>query len=155
MRRRDFLNKVLKWGAAAPVFITGLFSAFPVWPAWNEYAFREENYENAVKKVFGFTPIEESSEVQLKLPKKFANGAIVPIEISTTLKNVTSFTVFVAENPTPLTAIYEFGPHVIPFISTRIKVDGPGKSDVLCVVNVDGKLYGTSQNIEVMVGGCS
>ena len=155
MRRRDFLQKVSKYGLAVPFFMAGASAPSQLWAAWNEIAFREENYENSVQKIFGSTSMEDSQEVEFKMPRKWADGGNVPIEISTTLKKVKSFTIFVEKNPTPLTAIYEFGQQSLPFIATNIKVDGPGTSDVIVVSNANGKLYRTTKTVTVMVGGCS
>ena len=155
MQRREFFRNVLGWGAAAPVLWAGLCLPMPLWAAWDEAAFREEDFVRSIQAVLGNTPIEDSPKVVLKMPDQWQNGAVVPMEISTTLKEVESFTVFVAKNPTPLTGIYKLGKHVEPFVSTRIKVDGPGTTPVLVVVKAHGKLYRATHTVQVMVGGCT
>lgn len=125
------------------------------WAAWQENAFRKENYEEAVREVFGSRPMLESNQIEVNLPDKWQNGAIVPLIVSTALPQVSAITVFVEKNPTPLAGIYQFHGKLLPFLSLRLKVDGPSTSEVLIVVESAGQLYQVRRTIEVMVGGCS
>ena len=80
------------------------------------------------------------------------NGAVVPITVSTKLSGVDSISIIAAENPSPLTSSYDLAKNTEGYVSTRIKM---GKtSDVIAVVKSGDKLYSTSQQVKVTIGGC-
>jgi sulfur-oxidizing protein SoxY len=76
----------------------------------------------------------------------------VPVEISTSLENVQSISIVVAENPRPLAAHFELTPGVVPELESRIKMGQ--SSDVMAVVKTDTGLYSTTKEVKVTIGGC-
>lgn len=94
----------------------------------------------------------DSDQITLKIPDIAENGAVVPVSVSTELKNVESISLFVDENPTPLAASFELGPRAEPSISLRIKMGST--SQVRALVKADGKLYSTGKEVKVTIGGC-
>ena len=68
------------------------------------------------------------------------------------MKNVESISVFVKDNPQPLTASFTLPKGTIADVSTRIKL--AQTSTVTAVVKADGKLYSKSQEVKVTIGGC-
>jgi len=138
--------------------IKGLFTAAAVLavPRWlfaarPTAAFDAKSAEGVIGDLFGGA-ITDSDRVKLKIPDIAENGAVVPVTVSTDLANVESISVVVLNNPTPLAAIFEMSPQSVPEISVRIKM---GESSVVqAIVKADGKLYSTSKEVKVTIGGC-
>ena len=80
------------------------------------------------------------------------NGAVVPIKVETSLKNVKTITIFADKNPNPLIANFNLTPSCSGFISTRIKVSEP--SNIIVIVNDNDKLHMTKKFIIVHENGC-
>jgi sulfur-oxidizing protein SoxY len=93
-----------------------------------------------------------SDKITLGVPTIAENGAVVPVEVSTTLENVESISIVVAGNPRPLAASFELSGSVMPEISSRIKMGQT--SDVMAVVKTDTGLFSTSKEVKVTIGGC-
>ena len=58
----------------------------------------------------------------------------------------------VAENPNALVASYRIPAGTMPGVANRIKM--ARTSNVIVVVEAGGKLYSTSKEVKVTVGGC-
>ena len=76
----------------------------------------------------------------------------VPVSIETSLPGVSSISVLADKNPNPLIARFNLTPPCQGFIATRLKVAEP--SNIVAVVESDGKLYSARKFIEVVAGGC-
>ena len=143
-QRRFLLRAGLALAAVAAVPKTLLAAA---WPA---DAFKSEAAAEAMKSLFGTE--QPSDQITLGVPTIAENGAVVPIEVSTSLENVESISIVVPNNPRPLAANFVLSGDVVPEISSRIKM---GKtSDVIAVVKTDTGLYSTSKEVKVTIGGC-
>ncbi|MDQ2804495.1 MAG: thiosulfate oxidation carrier protein SoxY [Pseudomonadota bacterium] len=120
-------------------------------PAWPKAAFEGKTEDVAVKALYdrGMTP---SDKITLELPEIAENGAVVPVAVSTTLPNVTSISLLVPKNPFTLAASYILSEGTAPNISSRLKMGAT--SDVVAVVESDGKLYNASKEVKVTLGGC-
>ena len=106
----------------------------------------------SVSSVYGHSNLEESSKVKLKAPEIAENGAIVPINVSTSLYNVESIMIFVENNPQPLSSGYKLTSLSEPSIGTRLKM---GKtSNVMAAVKSGDKVYTSTQEVKVTIGGC-
>jgi len=118
---------------------------------WPTDAFKQKSETDVLKTLYG-KAAEVSDKVKLDAPEIAENGAVVPISISTTLPKVTSISVMVAENPYALAASYKIPEGTMPSVSNRLKMAKTSK--VIAVVESDGKLYSTSKEVKVTVGGC-
>lgn len=144
---------------AATVALIGLgtipFSLAPAFAAANdkypEDAFKAKGDADAIKSLYG-KAAEPSDKVKLDAPEIAENGAVVPISISTTLPDVTSISVLVAENPNALAASYRIPAGTVPSVANRLKM--AKTSNVIAVVEAGGKLYSATKEVKVTVGGC-
>jgi sulfur-oxidizing protein SoxY len=116
-----------------------------------EDAFKQKNSDEAIKALYG-KPAEASDKVKLDAPEIAENGAVVPVSVSSTLADVTSISILVAENPNALIASYKIPSGTIPNVANRIKM--AKTSNVIAVVEAGGKLYSASKEVKVTVGGC-
>lgn len=118
---------------------------------WPKDAFSKKSEGDALGALYGKTA-EKSDKVKLEAPEIAENGAVVPIAVSTTLPNVTAISILVTENPFTLAASYKIPEGTLPSVANRLKM--AKTSNVIAVVESEGKLYSASKEVKVTVGGC-
>jgi sulfur-oxidizing protein SoxY len=151
-------RRVILQGVAS-VALVGLgkiaFGAAPAFAAANdkypEEAFKQKSSDDAIKLLYGKSA-EKSDKIKLDAPEIAENGAVVPISVTSTLPDVTAIAFLVAENPNALVAAYKIPAGTMPSVANRIKM--ARTSNVIVVVEAGGKLYSTSKEVKVTVGGC-
>jgi sulfur-oxidizing protein SoxY len=116
-----------------------------------EDAFKQKSIDDTLKLLYGKTA-EPSDKVKLDAPEIAENGAVVPISVSSTLADVTSISILVAENPNALAASYKIPAGTMPSVANRLKM--AKTSNVIAVVEAGGKLYSATKEVKVTVGGC-
>lgn len=116
-----------------------------------EDAFKQKSEADAIKSLYGRTA-EPSDKVKLDAPEIAENGGVVPVSVTTTLDKVTSISFFVAENPNALAASYRIPDGTIPSVANRLKM--AKTTNVIAIVEADGKLYSATKEVKVTVGGC-
>ena len=144
---------------AASVALLGLgnlaFAATPARAAANdkypEAAFKQKSEADAIKALYGRTA-EPSDKVKLDAPEIAENGGVVPISVTTTIDKVTSISFFVAENPNALAASYRIPDGTVPSVANRLKM--AKTTNVVAIVEAEGKLYSATKEVKVTVGGC-
>ncbi len=150
--RRNFLKTATYVGVATAAISSGILIPQRALGAYNAAAFQAEDVDGAMKASLGSDQHSASDQIKLKAPDIAENGAVVPLTVSSDLENVDSISLIVAGNPFPLTSTYSLSGGAQPFISTRVKM---GKtSDVIAVVKSNGKLYSTTKEVKVTIGGC-
>jgi len=118
---------------------------------WPKGAFASKSVEDALKTLYGSSQMSASSSIKIKAPLQAENGAVVPMQVATTLPNVEAISVYVAKNPAPLVANVGLT-GAEGYFSARMKMGST--SDVVAVVKSGGKLYSAKQTVKVTVGGC-
>ena len=116
-----------------------------------EDAFKQKSDADAIKSLYGKTA-EPSDKVKLDAPEIAENGAVVPISVSSTLPDVASISILVAENPNALAASYKIPAGTLPSVANRIKMQQT--SNVIAIVEAGGKLFSATKEVKVTVGGC-
>ncbi|GAB1716991.1 MAG: thiosulfate-binding protein SoxY [Nitrobacter sp.] len=114
-------------------------------------AFKVKGAEGAIQALYGRTA-EKSDKVRMDAPEIAENGAVVPISVTTSLPDVTSISLLVAENPNALAASYRIPAGTMPSVANRLKM--AKTSNVIAVVESGGKLYSASKEVKVTIGGC-
>ena len=120
-------------------------------PGWPDKAFKATKQEDALSIIYGKS-LEMSKDVSLETPDIAENGAVVPISVTTKLPNVTSISILVPENPFALAASYNLPEGTLPQVGCRLKMAKTTK--VIAVVESNGKLYATANDVKVTLGGC-
>ena len=150
--RRVLLKGTFAAGATGIAISAGLLTPKAVLAAWPKAAFEAKDTNAALQASLGSSSTTKSTEIKLKAPDIAENGAVVPVTVTSNIANTESISIIVAENGTPLAATFNLGANTKAEVSTRIKM---GKtSDVIAVIKADGKLYSTSKNVKVTIGGC-
>jgi sulfur-oxidizing protein SoxY len=151
MKRRNFIKNSILFAGALAVAPSAILSN-QAYAAWPKKSFDIKDLSDSVISVYGHNNLEESSKVKLKAPAIAENGAIVPINVSTTLDNVESIMIFVENNPQPLSSGYQLTSLAQPSIGSRLKM---GKtSNVMAAVKSGDKIYTSTQEVKVTIGGC-
>lgn len=152
MKRRTFLKGTVASSALAVAAGAGLLRSGQVLAAeWPAAAFGAKDVAAASKAAFG-SEGADSKDIKIKAPLQAENGAVVPVKVETSLADVKSIAIMVAENPSPLATKVDFSGDAVGYYSTRVKM---GKtSDILVYVNSGGKVLKASAMVKVTVGGC-
>jgi len=116
-----------------------------------EDAFRQKSDAEAIKALYGRSA-DASDQVKLDAPEIAENGGVVPISVMTTLPGVTSISFVVSENPNALAASYVIPEGTVPSVANRLKM--AKTSNVIAIVEANGKLYSATKEVKVTVGGC-
>ncbi len=152
MKRRTFLKGSMASATLAVAVGAGLLSPSRVLAAeWPEAALSSNSLDEAIQAAFGSSDVTDSDEVQLKAPLQAENGAVVPIQVSTTAKPE-KIAIISEKNPIPMVTVLNCGEGAGSMYSTRIKMGET--SPVHCIVSSGGKLLRASQEVKVTVGGC-
>ena len=102
-------------------------------------------------KVLGGKPVD-SKDLTLTSPDIAENGAVVPIAVTSAIPKTEAIYILVEKNPFPLTATFAIPEGTDAYVATRVKMGESTK--VYAVVKADGKLYSTSKETKVTLGGC-
>ena len=152
MKRRIFLKGSLATGAVGMAVSTGLLTPRVSLAAWSKAAFEATDVNGGVSALFGSSGMDKSDKIKIKAPDIAENGAVVPVSVTTGIDGVSSISIFADKNATPLTADFQLGPGTEGYVSTRIKM---GKTaNVIAVVKAGDKLYSSSKEVKVTIGGC-
>lgn len=145
--RRRFLKHCLRALALAPL-----------WPWANSVAATAANafaaapFDETLRLLFGTQALVDSDNLRITLPAIAENGALVPIEISSSLAGIQRLLIVVEKNPTPLAAVLHCSPLLIPHLHARIKM--AESCQVIVVADCGETYYKTQQWVTVMQGGC-
>ena len=151
-QRRLMLKSSLATAALGTAVAAGLVTPRSIMAANLPNAFAATSVTDVINDMFAGQTRLSSNQVHIKAPDIAENGAVVPITVSSDLKDIESISLLVTKNATPLVASYTFESGAEPFISTRIKM---GKtSEVEAIVKAGGKLYTASKEVKVTIGGC-
>jgi sulfur-oxidizing protein SoxY len=129
----------------------GLPAAKAAGDKYPEDAFRQKSDADAIKALYGRSA-DASDQIKLDAPEIAENGGVVPISVMTTLPGVTSISFLVSENPNALAASYVIPEGTVPSVANRLKM--AKTSNVIAIVEANGKLYSATKEVKVTVGGC-
>lgn len=141
---------VLKSATLGMFAALGLISETAALAAEGRVGFDAKSFADALKAIGG--PGTESTDITLTAPEIAENGAVVPLSVSSAVPNTQAIYVFVEKNPNPLSAAFTIPDGTEPSVVTRVKMGE--SSRVYAVVKADGKIYTTSRDTKVTLGGC-
>ena len=130
---------------------------FCLLPFQTNFAFAHQN----IKRFFEYTnkdklfndlsfsdlDLSNDKNIYLKTPDIAENGSIVPIQIESFFDGEQTFYVFSSKNENPLTSIYHFHENMVPFVSTRLKLQESSKLHVF--IKFNSKIVHAANDIEV------
>jgi sulfur-oxidizing protein SoxY len=119
--------------------------------AWNESAFGAKTPQDALKGI-GAANSAPSKEIVIDAPQIAENGAVVPIEIVSSIPGTSSIAVVLEKNPFPLAAKFDFKEGALPYVKLNVKM--AETADVRVVASAGGRHYSATREIKVTIGGC-
>ena len=119
--------------------------------AWNKGAFEAKTAADAMRAL-GVGNAEESKDIQIRAPEIAENGAVVPVDITSSISGTTSISVFIEKNPFPYAGTFDVSQGAVPFVHLRVKIGE--SSPVRVVVAAGGKHYTSAREVKVTIGGC-
>jgi sulfur-oxidizing protein SoxY len=143
------MNSLRRALVAALAF--GILKPLAALAAWNKDAFGAKSAGDALKSL-GIGEAAPSKDLVIDAPQIAENGAVVPIEVSSTIPGTTAITVLIEKNPFPLAGRFEFKEGALPFVKLNVKMGET--SDVRAVAEAGGRSYAATREIKVTIGGC-
>jgi len=151
--RRKFIKTLLSVTAYGLTASSGLFYSACAQAQWLAESFKAVSYDELLPQLFPDVEFIDSKKIKFRrLPRTAENGAIVPIKIISSIKNVDKISILVEKNPHPLIAEFFLSPVLDPIISARMKM--AESSNVIAIVEAEGKFYRHHKYVKVIVGGC-
>jgi sulfur-oxidizing protein SoxY len=153
----DMIRRTVLKGAGAAGMLAGLLAAGVLKPTlayandWNTAAFEAKELDVALKAL-GAEGATANPGLTMKAPEIAENGAVVPIDVTSTIPNTTSIAILVLKNPSPLAAQFEFSSGAVADVAVRLKV--ATTSVIRAVAKADGKVFSAQKEVKVTVGGC-
>ena len=151
MKRRIFLKGSLATGAIGIAASAGLLTPRASLAAWSKEAFEAKDVNSALSGLFGSSDLAGSDKIKIKAPDIAENGAVVPVNVSST-GNATQLAVLVEKNPGTLAAQFFIPSGTIPNVTTRIKMGQT--SNVYALAKIGDKWVMAVKEIKVTLGGC-
>ena len=146
LKRRSFLRAIMATAASALLLPLRAVAA-----AWNKAAFDAVKLAEAQNNS-GFIGETPSNNIVITAPDRAENGAIVQLEVKSSIPNTEAIAVFVEKNPTVLIGNFMFSNGALPQMVTRIKM--AETSDIKIVVKAGDQYFTASKNVVVLENGC-
>ncbi len=146
LQRRGLLQ------AAGALLAAGLLKPLAALAAaWNKDAFGAKTVAEVLKSL-GAAGAAPSGGIVIEAPQIAENGAVVPIEVSSSLPGTTAIAVLIEKNPFPLAGKIDFMEGAQPFVKLNVKMGE--SSDVRAIAWAGGKQFVATREIKVTIGGC-
>jgi sulfur-oxidizing protein SoxY len=105
-----------------------------------------------MKQLLNGKPIVETDKIDLNIPEIAENGAVVPVTVTSSLKDIKNISIVVEQNPVPLAIQAELMPELQPFISARLKI--ARSSFVFAIAEGEKVCHSVKKKVKVTIGGC-
>lgn len=146
--KRNFL----KYIATSSFALCGLGISKAI-AAWPENLFNAKASDNITQLLAEGKAVKISDKINIKAPEIAENGAVVPVSIDIDLPDIKTISIIVDKNPSPLTSIFHLTDHLLPYVSTRVKM--AETSQVIALAeNHQGEFFSAARSIKVTIGGC-
>ena len=149
LSRRNFIKRLSLYYFCLLPFQTNIVNAHRNIKNFFDYTDKDKLFDDLS---FSDLDLGNDKNINLKTPDIAENGSIVPIQIESFLDGEQTFYVFSSKNENPLTSIYHFYENMVPFVSTRLKLQESSKLHVF--IKFNSNIVHAANDIEVTIGGC-
>ena len=150
--RRDFVKSAGGLGLLGALLAAGMLRPRDVHAeVWNSAAFDGKKLDEVIRALGG-TGARESADITVIAPEIAENGAVVPIEIVSSLPQTQAIAIAIEKNPRPLAAYFEIPAGTLADIQTRVKMQET--CNVYALVKAGDGFYFASKEIKITAGGC-
>jgi sulfur-oxidizing protein SoxY len=105
-----------------------------------------------MKQLLNGKPIVETDKIDLNIPEIAENGALVPVTVTSSLKDIQSISIIVEQNPVPLAIQATLMPELESLLSARLKI--ASSSFVFAIAEGEKVCYSVKKKVKVTIGGC-
>lgn len=151
MDRRQVLKGAGAASAVGMAVMAGLLKPTAAFAGWNKAGFEATKADAAMASI-GAASAAANAGITVKAPDIAENGAVVPVEVISTIAGTTSIAIVSEKNSMPLIADFAFSNGGEGYVSTRIKLGAT--SNVVGVVKAGGSVYKAHKEVKVTIGGC-
>lgn len=146
--KRNFLFQI-----TSVATLSTLGSINRVFAEWQESLFTHKELNEILSSLTNNTTPAESDNIHIKAPEIAENGAVVPITVDASIPDVTSISIIVDNNPSPLTSSFDINPQLEAYVATRVKM--AKSSNIIALISTkNNKFFTASKSIKVTIGGC-
>ncbi len=149
--RRTFLKGAALAGTVAVAAAAGLLAPIRLLAAERSKAFDAKGMADTLKSL-GADSIADSKDIAIKAPDVAENGAMIPVEITSSIPGTAAIVLMVEKNPSPMVAQFDFTNGGEPYVATRIKMGQT--STIKAIAKAGDKFYAAAKEIKVTIGGC-
>ncbi len=146
--KRNFLLQVISVAA-----LSMLGSISRVFSEWQESLFTHKELNEVFSSLTNNTTPTESENIYIKAPEIAENGAVVPITVDASIPDVTSISIIVDNNPSPLTSSFDINTQLEAYVSTRVKM-AKSSNIIALITTKNNEFFTASKSIKVTIGGC-
>lgn len=146
--RRDFIKKILLLSGTTLSLALSKVS----FAKWLMQDFQHQDIDSSLAKLFPSETLQPTNKIHLKLPRIAENGSVVPITITSSIKNAEAVYIFSEKNPVPFIAKFSLDPDLETFIGARFKMQET--CDVIVIIKAEDQYYQTRKKVKVTLGGC-
>ncbi len=146
-RRRFLITSVAFSTAGIALFKSSLANA-----EWNATDFAPGPFDATMKQLLNGKPIVETDKIDLNIPEIAENGALVPVTVSSSIKDIQNIAIVIEQNPVPLAIQAALMPELEPFLSARLKI--ANTSFVFALAETEKVFYSIKKKVKVTIGGC-
>jgi sulfur-oxidizing protein SoxY len=148
VNRRKFLIRSLVYSTAGLVLLeSSLANA-----EWLAADFAPSSFDATMKQLLKGKPIVETDKIDLNIPEIAENGALVPVTVTSSLKDIKNIAIVVEQNPVPLAIQAVLMPELQTFMSARLKI--ASSSFVFAIAEDEKVCYSVKKKVKVTIGGC-
>jgi sulfur-oxidizing protein SoxY len=148
VNRRKFLKTTIVLSAIG----MGLLESFVANSEWQAADFAPGSVDATMKQLLKGKPIVETDKIELNIPEIAENGALVPITVTSSLKDIKNIAIVVEQNPVPLAIQAVLMPELQTFMSARLKI--ASSSFVFAIAEGEKVCYSVKKKVKVTIGGC-
>jgi sulfur-oxidizing protein SoxY len=145
-------RKFLKTSVTLSVASLNLFESQSAKAEWLAADFTPGSFDATMKQLLNGKPIVETDKIDLTIPEIAENGALVPVTVSSNLRDIRRIALVVEQNPVPLAIETELMPELELFMSARLKL--ASTSFVFALAEADKVCYSAKKKVKVTIGGC-
>lgn len=122
----------------------------PLYAEWHAGAFASRSVDNLLKALSASKPAS-SSDIELDMPD-IADGSNIQVSVSSRIPGTQSISLIVKRNREPLAATFHLTKEVEPVIRLDIGVERT--SQIMALVEAEGKYYSYGREVKIAVPGC-
>jgi sulfur-oxidizing protein SoxY len=148
VNRRKFLKTSLAFGTGGITLLELRLAQ----AEWVSADFAPGSFDATMKQLLKGKPIIETDKINLNIPEIAENGALVPVTVTSSIKDIQSIAIVVEQNPVPLAIHAQLMPELEKFLSARLKI--ASTSFVFALAETEKEFFSIKKKVKVTIGGC-